>query len=330
MQRKAVMKHSSKKVIAASALTLGAVTAAGAASYAATGKLVRIAMDRPFPKACPRAKKRLSGTEIPPQVQESRAVLAGKLEKRDLETVRIRAADGTWLSGHWYGAKKPKRAVVAMHGWRSSWSADFGILADFWIAQGCSILFAEQRGHSHSGGQYIGFGLLERSDCLDWISWVNTRARDLPIYLWGVSMGASTVLMASDLALPDNVAGIIADCGYTSPPAIWEHIARHNLHIPYGRLRASLASRLCRQKIQMDIDAYACPRALKHCRIPVLLIHGAADHFVPVEMTYENYEACAAPKKLFIVPGAGHGMSYVKDPTGYQNAVTAFWQDCES
>lgn len=324
------MNHFTKKVIAASALTLGAVTAAGAASYAATGKLVSIAMDRPLPKASPRAKKRLSGTELPPLLREGRAVLARKLEQRELEAVRICAADGTWLSGHWYSAENPKRVVVAMHGWRSSWSADFGILADFWIARGCSILFAEQRGHSHSGGQYIGFGLLERSDCLDWVNWVNTRTQNLPIYLWGVSMGASTVLMASDLVLPDNVAGIIADCGYTSPQAIWEHIARHNLGIPYGRLQSTLASRLCRRKIQVGIDAYACPRALKRCRVPVLLIHGAADRFVPVEMTYENYEACAAPKKLFIVPGAGHGMSYVKDPTGYRNTVTAFWRDCES
>lgn len=323
------MKDSAKKVITASALALGAVTAAGAASCAVTGKLVRMAMDRPLPKAGPRAKKRLSGTELSPQLLAGREALAQKLERRGLETVQIRAADGNWLWGHWYGAERPKRAIVAMHGWRSSWSADFGILADFWMAQSCSILFAEQRGHSHSGGQHISFGLLEREDCRDWAKWVHTRCENLPIYLWGVSMGASTVLMASSLALPDNVAGIIADCGYTSPQAIWEHVARHNLHIPYGRLRRDLASRLCRQKIQMDIDAYACPRALKHCRIPVLLIHGAADHFVPVEMTYENYEACAAPKKLFIVPGAGHGMSYVKDPTGYQNAVIAFWQDCE-
>jgi len=44
-----------------------------------------------------------------------------------------------------------------------------------------------------------------------------------------------------------------------------------------------------------------------------------------VEMTYENYTACAAPKDLLIVPGADHGMSYFMEPEKYENAVKAFW-----
>ena len=55
--------------------------------------------------------------------------------------------------------------------------------------------------------------------------------------------------------------------------------------------------------------------------------HGAADKFVPVEMTYENYEACASPKKLFIVPGADHAMSYLKDREGYEKTVKDFWKE---
>ena len=48
---------------------------------------------------------------------------------------------------------------------------------------------------------------------------------------------------------------------------------------------------------------------------------------MPIGMTYENYEACAAPKKLFIVPGADHGMSYYFDRKGYEAAVTNFWKE---
>ena len=66
--------------------------------------------------------------------------------------------------------------------------------------------------------------------------------------------------------------------------------------------------------------------ALRHCRIPVMLVHGADDHFVPLEMTYENYAACASPKKLFIVPGADHGMSYFMDREGYEAAGLDFWR----
>ena len=67
--------------------------------------------------------------------------------------------------------------------------------------------------------------------------------------------------------------------------------------------------------------------ALRNSKIPVLLIHGTDDHFVPVEMTYRNYCACASPKRLLIVPGADHGMSYLVDSEGYQSIVKRFWQE---
>ena len=47
----------------------------------------------------------------------------------------------------------------------------------------------------------------------------------------GLSMGAATVLMASELELPSNVIGIIADCGYTSPGAIVRKVSR-DVRIP--------------------------------------------------------------------------------------------------
>ena len=61
----------------------------------------------------------------------------------------------------------------------------------------------------------------------------------------------------------------------------------------------------------------------------MLLIHGSDDRFVPVEMTLENFEACAAPKKLLIVDGANHGMSYVMERETYEQAVKDFWKEQE-
>lgn len=53
------------------------------------------------------------------------------------------------------------------------------------------------------------------------------------MYLDGISMGAATVLMASELDLPASVRGIIADCGYTSPRDILRKVIRQ-LHLPVG------------------------------------------------------------------------------------------------
>ena len=59
----------------------------------------------------------------------------------------------------------------------------------------------------------------------------------------------------------------------------------------------------------------------------MLFIHGSDDKFVPFEMTYENYKACAKAKRLLIVPGAGHGMSCYVEPESYEKAVRGFWEE---
>ena len=118
------------------------------------------------------------------------------LEETEHEQVEIAAQDGTGLVGHWFCPENAKRIIIAMHGWRSTWSQDFGAIAPFWFDNDCAVLFADQRGQGNSGGEYMGFGLLERYDCFDWIKWVNERTEEkLPIYLGGVSMGATTILM---------------------------------------------------------------------------------------------------------------------------------------
>lgn len=64
---------------------------------------------------------------------------------------------------------------------------------------------------------------------------------------------------------------------------------------------------------------------MDECDIPVLFIHGGDDRFVPCDMGRENYAHCrSAGKELLIVPGAGHGMSYMVDKTAYLTAVSTF------
>ena len=67
-----------------------------------------------------------------------------------------------------------------------------------------------------------------------------------------------------------------------------------------------------------------CPKALAKATVPVIFFHGDTDDFVPCEMSRENYAACAAPKRLVVTPGAGHGLCYPADEEGYVAAVRAF------
>jgi len=321
------MNKKAKRVLIGSGVAAAGITALGALSYAATKYLVKIAMDREPPKVknINKAKEQLRGFEDVDAFYDGLENACQTLENCGCETVAIHSYDGERLVGHWYPCENARRIIVAMHGWRSSWSRDFGVISEFWHQNGCSVLYAEQRGQNNSGGDYMGFGMMERYDCREWVKWVNTRNdAQLPIYLAGASMGATTVLMTTGLELPDNVHGVVADCGFTSPHEIWKHVVENNLHLSYGVI-GNLASDICKKNIQMGTKDYSTVEAMKECKIPVLFIHGTDDHFVPVEMTYENYKACTAPKRLFVVPGVNHGMSYVADTQGYQAAMKDFW-----
>ena len=303
-------------------------TAAATVTYVTMKSLVKIALDREQPKIYQKQKAKLSGTGGQQELFKNLAEASEKLKNSGCETVEITAHDGERLVGHLHRCENAKRLIIAMHGWRSSWSGDFGVISEFWHENGCSVLYAEQRGQGESGGEYMGFGLTERYDCLDWANWANQNGfSDLPIYLCGISMGASTVLMAAGLDLPENVHGIMADCGFTSPHAIFKHVMENNLHLYYRGITAAIANDMCKKRIQIGTKDYSCTEALKESKVPVIFVHGTDDKFVPVEMTYENYKACTAPKRLLIVPGAEHGMSYLVNKEEYVKAVKEFWHD---
>ena len=321
------MKHSSKLLLVGAGAATAAMTALTAGAYALSNGLLHIALDRQLPKGIEKQRSRLTGESAGfAQLLAQLDMSAEALRACGCATVQLTARDGTALVGHWYGHPSPKRILVAMHGWRSSWEQDFGLIAPFLHSSGCSVLYAEQRGQNASGGDHITFGLLERLDCADWVDWVLSYAPTaLPVYLAGISMGATTVLMAAGLALPAQVKGIIADCGFTSPHAIWQHVAENNLHLNYG-LHQPWVDKLFKRKLQLSPRETSTTEALARSRVPVLLIHGSEDAFVPVEMTYENYKACRPPRELLIVPGAGHGMSYLKEQDRYEAALLRFWK----
>jgi fermentation-respiration switch protein FrsA (DUF1100 family) len=188
----------------------------------------------------------------------------------------------------------------------------------------CNLLLVEQRCHGVSDGKYIGFGVLERYDCLRWLDYVNREHPGLPVYLFGISMGAATVLMASGFGLPGWVRGIIADCGFTSPEAIIERVMNKKYPLYRGPLAAVVAD-MTRMRAGYGPEDYSTLKAMAVNHTPVLFIHGSADDFVPLQMSVENYEACRAPKSLLVVDGAPHAKSYLIAPELYRQAVLDFF-----
>ncbi len=303
------------------AAVIGTGAAVTAASYALTDWMLRMAIDRNSANSLPVNRDENGGDPYAMFREYGQA-----LRDTPHETVEMLSRDGIKLTGHLFEVPSPKRIILAAHGWRSSWYSNYGYSYGFFRDEGCTVLYIEQRGQGNSGGRYIGFGLLERYDIADWLAWIEERFGDsLPVYAVGISMGATAVLMASGLELPGNVRGIVADCGFTSPDAIWKHVVRHDLHLPF--LMTGLFSRMIsRRLIGMSSSSYSTVDALRVNRLPVLFVHGQDDSFVPVGMTKENYEACTAEKDILIVPGAAHGMSYAVDRERYEEKERQFWQ----
>lgn len=320
-----------KKALIIAAIVLGAVIVLiTVISHFITRTLISIAIKRKGPKSIEIMRVKLAKTIRADSFQGRINETGVRLLEKNIEEVEITSRDGLRLVGHWYPCENAKRVLVAMHGWRSSWNMDFGMIADFWHNEGCSILFAEQRGQNKSEGEYMTFGYMERYDCLDWVNFVNERTESkYPVYLAGVSLGASTVLMTAGLDLPENVKGVIADCGFSSAYGIWSHVVKVNMKLSYG-FRGKVIDMYCKKHIGATSKEISTVEAMKKTKLPILFIHGSDDMFVPVDMSYENYKACAAPKYLLVVPGAIHGQSYDVDQEKYESANKFFWNKYDS
>ena len=139
-------------------------------------------------------------------------------------------------------------------------------------------------------------------------------------------MGATTVLMASDLELPETVCAIVADCPYSTPKDIISKVAAE-MGLP-ERPAVALCSLGARLYGGFCVNGGGALKAVRSTRIPILLLHGEEDQLVPCHMSREIYDACAADKELQTFPGAGHGMCYLEDPQRYEATVGAFLNRC--
>ena len=175
----------------------------------------------------------------------------------------------------------------------------------FYHDLGFHILLPDNRAHGESEGTYIGFGWLDRLDCIQWIHQVKDYFhKDLQIVLHGISMGSATVLMASGEELPDDVKCIISDCGFTSVLDEFKH-ELHQRHIP-ASLVLPTATLLSKKRVGYSFKEASTIEQVKKSKTPTLFIHGDRDNFVPTYMVYDLYNACSADKDLLIVEGAGH------------------------
>lgn len=168
------------------------------------------------------------------------------------------------------------------------------------------------------------YGVKESEDLRLWIAWLLGKCgSDSRIFLHGISMGAATVLMAAGKTLPKQVAGVVADCSYTSARDEFAYQLTTSFHLP-AALVLALTNLISKKTADFDIREASPIKAAGRSGVPHLFIHGDADTYVPFEMMDKLYEACTAPKEKVVVKGAVHARSYHTDPELYEKSLERF------
>jgi len=243
-------------------------------------------------------------------------------ENESCEEVTVKSADGLTLYARYYHVKDNGPVEIMCHGYKGNAIRDF--CGNYKIAKeaGRNVLLIDERCHRKSEGHTITFGINERKDVLCWVRYVNERFGNPSIILTGVSMGAATVLMASSLALPEGVVGIISDSAYTSPRDILFKVGKQ-LHYPKKIMGIFIAASAFIFG-GFDIDSADCIESVKNTKLPVLFLHGQDDFFVPCRMSRKVFAACKDNKSIVTFSNGGHCAAYIFNTEKYVNAINDF------
>lgn len=260
------------------------------------------------------------------RVYKSRILsMVREMEALPYEQVYITSYDGLRLFGRYYHVKDGAPVEIQFHGYKGNAFQDLCAINRVARNAGRNTIVVDQRAHGKSDGQVIGMGTKERFDCQRWAKYAEERfGADTPLILSGVSMGGGTVLMASDLELPQSVRCIVADCPFSSPLDIMRKMTHDKpakkLIYPFALIGAVVFGHV---NMRSSSPVLSVPKA----KVPILLIHGQADKFVPPAMSAAVEKACTGYVRRELFPKAGHNLSAFSDYPRYEKLINEFVDD---
>lgn len=236
----------------------------------------------------------------------------------DYEDVRFTTDDGVTLSG-WLipAARETRTAVIVLHGFTGHRLAQLAALVP-WIQKEHNVLLFDFRGHGRSDARSVTLGSHERRDVAAAVRFMEGRGLG-PTALFGVSMGASTAIVAA----PDlPVAAVVADAPFAQ---LHHPVSNRMRQVGYplayvgGRLIVAGAALRTRSWLGDPIRAVKrlAPRAL-------LVIASREDRLISWRQGVELFRAAGEPKELWVVEGAGHAEAHLAEPSAYRDRVLAF------
>ena len=218
------------------------------------------------------------------------------------ETVWLPSRDNALLNGWWVPNTNPAApSLLYLHGNDGNIGANAEHAARL-NAMGFSVLVFDYRGYGTSGGGFPSEAAAYEDAEAAWNYLLGAlHARPEKTFIYGHSLGGA---IAIDLAVKHPEAGgLIVESTFTSMRDMAE--SRY-AYFPIDWL------------LNQRFDSFA---KIGRVRAPVLFIHGKADTVIPYAMTERLYGAATSPKKLVLIPGAGHDNSATVGKAAYADAV---------
>lgn len=224
------------------------------------------------------------------------------------------------IKGWWRPMDQPKGTVLLFHGLmgnRTSCQSS----ADAFYAMGYQVMMIDFRGHGQSNGRFTDYGYSETEEVkLLYDYAVQQGAKN--IFLWGISMGGSTIIKAMH-DYPMNVSGIIADAPFAS---LQHHLEGRAPTFGFPKQPfAFLVTGWIGLQRGFNGYGYKLTKYAKDITCPVLLQCGDKDHLVSQSEFKKLFDNIASTKKKSVIyEGLDHVFLVEKDPATWKREVREF------
>ena len=207
----------------------------------------------------------------------------------DAENVWFNSADGTRLNGWFFESpSEPEIATIIFFHGNGGNIRNVSWLAQRFAKQGFDVLLFDYRGYGASDGVASAESELYADGDAAVAFVINQKsARPERIALYGHSLGTAVV---ADVASRGKFGAVVLESGFSSASSV------ANTALPW----------LPRFLHVLGKNRFESGRKLSSVTAPLLVAHGDPDGTIPTAEAHLLFASANEPKKLLIIPGAGH------------------------
>ena len=239
---------------------------------------------------------------------------------KDFEKLNIITQDNLKLLGFYKNNNCDKLAII-VHGYGGS-HFDMYNQTKLFERKDYDTLVVDLRAHGESEGDMLTMGKYESQDLLSWIDFMLSM-KNYKIALYGISMGASSILLTISDKKAKNIILAIEDCGFDNANREFSYIfSKSKIK---RKLTYNLFYSYTKKMKNIDLKQIDIAKSLKSCSKPILFIHGDKDNFVPTEMVFTLFDSANEKnRELYIAKDATHGNAFEINPNLYRQRVYSF------